>query len=432
MLEKWSLKDWEVKLRHKSGTILDVYFYAEMTEYLGEPHVLTMAVDVTQMKKMEEEIIKSRKLESLGVFAGGIAHDFNNYLTTILGNVNLVMATAKEQSQNSFLLEEAEKAILRARELTGQLLTFSKGGEPIKKPTSIYVLVREASSFALSGSNIKCEINSDKNLWMANIDKGQISQVVHNLVINANQAMAEGGAINIDIKNIFFDRKSELDSLGIESGKYINIIVQDHGKGIPKNQIEKIFDPFFTTKQKGSGLGLSTCYSIIKKHKGHIKAESELGSGTAFHILLPALGKSIQDNTDIKKDVVKGNGRVLIMDDERSIRTLSANILEHLGYQTETAKDGELAVKKYKEALLSGNKYDAVILDLTVPGGMGGKKTMEKLLEIDPYTKAIVSSGYSIDPVMSNHKAYGFKGVLEKPYVMKLLSSELDKVINQD
>jgi PAS domain S-box-containing protein len=432
MLEKGSLKDLEVKLRHKSGTILDVYFYAEMTEYLGEPHVLTMAVDVTEMKMMEEEIIKSTKLESLGVFAGGIAHDFNNYLTAILGNVNLVMTTVAPDSQNAFLLEEAENAIMRAKDLTGQLLTFSKGGEPIKKPTAIDMLIKESSSFALRGSNVKCEISCPSDLWEANIDKGQISQVIYNLVINADQAMAEGGVICVDINNIFCDDKSELVCLGFEEGKYINVTLKDQGIGIPQKQLEKIFDPFFTTKQKGSGLGLSTCYSIIKKHKGHIKAESELGAGTSFNIFLPALDEKVKDRPKIEENAVKGHGKVLIMDDDKTIRTLAANMLEHLGYDPDTTENGEQAVEKYKEALISGEKYKAVVLDLTVPGGMGGKQALEKLLEFDPETRAIVSSGYSIDPVMAEHESYGFKGMLAKPYVMKLLATELYKVINSD
>ena len=381
--------------------------------------------DITKRKKMEEEFLRIQKLESLGVFAGGIAHDFNNILTTILGNVSMVRMQVTPEGEIFEMLSEAEMASARAQTLTRQLLTFAKGGAPVKEIASIKDLLKESSSFVLRGSKSVCEFSIAKDLWPAEVDVGQISQVINNIVINANQAMPKGGTIQVAADNLIIE--GGYDLLRVNPGRYIRISITDQGVGIAEDHLLNIFDPYFTTKQEGSGLGLATAYSIIKKHDGHISVESRPEVGTTFHIYLPASEKKVPEKEEVNH--IKGQGRILVMDDEAPLRKMVGRLLKTLGYESEFAKDGAQAIEMYNAAKASQTPYDAVILDLTIPGGMGGKEAIDKLLKIDPEVKAVVSSGYSDDPVLANFQEYGFKGMMPKPFETRSLSKVLHEVL---
>lgn len=385
-----------------------------------------MARDITEKKRAEEEFQKMEKLESLGILAGGIAHDFNNLLTVILGNLSLSQTEANGELKE--MLEDAIRASIQAKNLTQQLLTFSKGGEPIKEKASIEDIIRDSAKFVLRGSNVRCKYDFPSDLWNVEVDKGQFSQVINNLIINSDQAMPGGGNIYIKAENVILGKDNLLP---LPTGKYIRIIVKDEGIGIQREHLKRIFDPFFTTKKKGSGLGLAIVYSIIKKHGGYITVESELGKGTTFYIYLPAVERKTEKETGYREErgALTKEGKILFMDDDGMVRETVGRMLEKKGYKVETAENGEEAVKKYRKAFNSKKPFDAVILDLTVPGGMGGKEAMKKLKEIDPDVKAIVSSGYSTDPIMSHYKKYGFKGVVAKPFIIEELQEVLRRVL---
>ncbi len=384
--------------------------------------------DITERKRLEEELQKMQKLESLGVLAGGIAHDFNNLLTAIIGNLSLIELYAKSGENISEVLEETKRASNQTRRLTQQLLTFSTGGAPIKEIASIAKLLKNTATLSLSGSNVRCEFNLADDLWWAELDRGQIDQAVNNLIINAKQAMAGGGTIRIWAKNVIAGAKKDLL---LKEGKYIRVSIKDQGPGIMQDYLPKIFDPYFTTKQAGSGLGLAITYSIINKHGGCITVESEIGAGATFSIFLPAFEKESFTLKDIEEEpIYKGKGNILFMDDQENIKNMIRSILNKLGYEVEFAKDGAEAIELYKKAQASGRKFDAVILDLTIPGGMGGLEAIRKLHEIDPEIKAIVSSGYSNDPIMDEYKGHGFSGVIVKPYEIKELSKTLYNLLN--
>ncbi|MFH0924648.1 MAG: response regulator [bacterium] len=418
----------ELKIKHKDGTIKEAEASTEVINYNKKTAIMGIIRDITDRKRMEEELQKTQRLESLGILAGGIAHDFNNLLTAIIGNLSLGKLYLKSNSPTYEVLTSAERASQQARCLTQQLLTFSKGGEPVRKITAISTVIKNSIDLVLSGSNVRRRLSLPDNLWLAEIDEGQISQAINNILINADQAMPEGGTIEIKAENIIV--RAEDEHL-LEEGKYIKISIKDHGMGMPGDYLKKIFDPYFTTKQKGSGLGLAITYSIIKKHEGHIIVESKIGVGTTFHIFFPAVEKEIlEEREDEKKKDLSGKGRILFMDDQGDIRDMVEAMLTYLGYEVICARDGAEAVKLYAQMKKKRQIFDAVILDITVPGGMGGKETIKELCEIDPKVTAIISSGYSNDPIMSDYKRYGFKGVLSKPYEIKELSDVLHKVID--
>lgn len=421
-------KEYEFTMLHKDGvTKVIVNMLVGLVDYQGRTASMGTVKDVTEHKLMEAELQKAQKLESLGILAGGIAHDFNNILTAIAGNISLAKMYAQPGLEVFDILTEVEKASLRAKNLTTQLLTFSKGGTPLKKLTSIPKLIKDSCDFAISGSKVKCEISSPDGIWPVEIDEGQISQVIHHMIINAQQAMPEGGIIRVKAENITADTEYPLP---IKNGKYLKISIKDHGIGIPEEHLAKIFDPYFTTKQEGSGLGLASAYSIIKKHDGHITAESKLGEGTTFCIYLPASEKKIPIVKDTGASAAgRGKGKVLVMDDDDTVRLVVGRMLGQCGYEAEFAEDGDKAIDLYKKAKETGQPFDAVIIDLIIPAGMGGKEAIKKLIEIDPDIKAIVSSGYSDDPVMSNFKEYGFKDAMAKPYEIADLRQMLHKVI---
>ncbi len=413
------------KLKTKDGRWLDVE--VSSSPIIKEGRTIgsrDIVRDITDRKRLEEELLKREKLESLGVLAGGIAHDFNNLLTGILGNISLAKMHAEPASMIYKRLEEAEKASLRTRDLTRQLLTFSRGGAPVKAVVNIGALIRETASFSLSGSNVKCIYKIADTLWLAVVDTGQISQVINNLVINADQAMTGGGTITIECENL---RLEPDNALLLQAGRYVKIDVQDQGTGIREEHLNKIFDPYFTTKQKGNGLGLASAYSIVQRHNGRMTVESTPGSGTTFHVYLPAAEQEKAEEIIKKEVLIRGTGRILVVDDEEIVREVAGEMLRSMGYDVAFASDGSEAIKQYMQARQAAKPFRAVIMDLTMPGGMGGRETMVKLCEIDPEVKAIVSSGYSQDQVMANFRDFGFVGVVRKPYK----PSDLGKALHE-
>lgn len=416
----------ESAILRKDGVIVPTEVTFARTTWHNQPAALVVIRDITGRKKQEEELIKSSKLESLSLLAGSIAHDFNNFLAGIMGNVSLARSIVSPGDKIYPLLASLEKASLKAKNLTQQLLTFAKGGAPIKHTTSIAGLIRDSAVFALSGANVRCDFSIADDLSPVEVDAGQITQVIHNLIINAKQAMPEGGLIKVSAENATVGAK---DNLPAKDGKYIKITIQDTGIGIPEKDILKIFDPYFTTKEGGSGLGLAASYSIIRNHGGHIAVASAVGAGTTFTIHLPVSQKEFIHKKDVEEQPISGEGRVLVMDDEEFIRDVAGRMLTVLGYEVDFAVNGDEAIGLYRKAKDSGRSFDAVIMDLTIPGGMGGKETIQKLFEIDPNVKAIVSSGYSDDAIMSDYRKYNFRGVITKPYRIEELSRTVRRVI---
>jgi PAS domain S-box-containing protein len=363
---------------------------------------------------LEQEHLRVAKLESISTLAGGIAHDFNNLLTGVIGNIGLAKMYVEPDSKTLETLDEAEKAAGRARNLTQQLLTFARGGKPVKKSSDIATLLRETATFALRGSAVKLELSLPGNLWSVEVDEDQINQVIQNIIINAEEAMPSGGILQIRAGNMVLKKAG---ALPLSKGNYVLIDIEDEGVGISREHLQRIFEPYFTTKQRGSGLGLSTAYSIITNHGGYIYAESAQGKGTTFHVYLPASGRPARVKEKLAPDCsTRAGGRVLVMDDDEIIRKMLSNMLHLIGYEAEVTGDGAEALASYARAHEAGEPFDAVIMDLTIPGGMGGKEAVKKLLEINPDARVIVSSGYATDPIMSEYKKYGFSAVITKPY----------------
>ena len=383
--------------------------------------------DMSERIKLDEERLKASKLESLGLLAGGIAHDFNNLLTTILGNISMTKAWVNSRDHLFNFLSEAENASLRARKLTQQLLTFAKGGTPLKKPMAVQQVLTESATFALSGSSTRCEFDIPDDLWLVEADDGQLGQVIHNLTVNADQAMPSGGALTIRAENVTLTYEQATREHLSAHGDFIKLTIQDNGCGIPIPALHKIFDPYFSMKPGGSGLGLSTAYSIIQNHHGAITAKSLPNDGATFIIHLPA-SQTYTTAPQASADAVTGEGRVLVMDDEESIRLLLGEMLRHLGYDVQCVAEGHEALERYQEAYHAHQPFHAVILDLTVTGGLGGKDTVEQLRQFDPQVKAIVSSGYSNDPVLSRYSTFGFHGVVAKPFRLAELSQVLHQI----
>lgn len=385
--------------------------------------------DVTTQKKAEEELFQAEKLHSISLLAGGIAHDFNNILTAVLGNISMVRMSMDEGDPNSKKLLSAEKAALQATSLTQQLLTFSKGGSPHLEATTIDQLVEDSAQFILRGSNVKCEVYKDKHLWSVDADKGQISQVVNNLIINADQAMPEGGIIRLSLT---CERVSGGKIPSLSSGDYVCISVEDKGVGITPENLKRIFDPYFTTKKNGNGLGLASSYSIIKSHNGLMVVDSVVSEGSTFKVYLPKTAKVVAPKTATKEEdntIHPGHGRILVMDDMEAMMMVAGEILQVLGYEVEFSTNGDEAIAAYKKAKEAGKPFDAVVFDLTVPGGMGGEEACRILSEYDPSLIAVASSGYSTSNVMSEYEAAGFKAVVPKPYRIKDMSAALHRIL---
>jgi PAS domain S-box-containing protein len=381
--------------------------------------------DETETLRLQEESVKAKKLESVGVLAGGIAHDFNNILTAILGNISMALMDTGVSDKTRELLGGAEKASVRAKHLTQQLLTFAKGGEPVKQSASIANVIKDSANFVLHGSNVSCSYDIPENLWLVDIDQGQMSQVVQNLIINAKEAMAGGGEIQVTCDNV--PPGTEPQAAPDQEGRYVRVRIQDNGPGMSAEIVSKIFDPYFTTKETGSGLGLAICHSIVTKHGGAISVDSLPQAGTVFTLYLPLSQSTAVQEVEEEVMLKPKAACVMIMDDDEMIRRVAATMLEMEGHEVVLAKNGEEAITLYLERFASAKPVDLVIMDLTIPGGMGGKEAVSEILAVNPRAKVIVSSGYSNDPIMANPQHFGFVAALVKP--IRLLPFQ--KIINQ-
>ena len=390
----------------------------------GQKHKMLTIRDTTMQKKAQEDLLKAQKIESLGILAGGIAHDFNNLLTPVSGNISLAKKSLRVDSKNHKLLGEAEKAVDRARQLTQQLLSFSKGESPVQKNTSIQNVLLDTTSFVLRGSKVRCTCEINRDLWLAKIDEGSISQIIHNLTINAMQAMPSGGNFLVEASNY---RTDDTTLLPLEPGDYIKIKLSDEGCGISKNDLNKIFDPYYSSKNDGHGLGLTVVYSILQRHKGHITVQSEENSGTTFEIYLPASTAPLPDEKEAPQEPLHVNGKILFMEDDRHIQKVTGEMLTSFGCDVHIAENGDDAIRLFKAAGKKRVPFDMIILDLTIPGGMGGQDVLKEIRKINDSITAIVTSGYTNDEVITNYKNYGFSGVLVKPYDMKDLSLLIKK-----
>ena len=413
--------------RKKNGELFWAEVGLTLTEFSDHSYVIAVVRNIDARKKMEDEILKAKKLESVGVLAGGIAHDFNNILSAILGNIELASLIIGKDHKAFPLLFDAQKASSRATKLTQQLLTFAKGGHPVKETTSLPQLIKESADFVLRGSSVSCTYDFPEALHPVNVDTGQIGQVIQNLIINARHAMPKGGSVDIYCSNI---ENTEKDIPGLAAGQYVKVVVHDTGTGISANIVEKIFDPYFSTKREGSGLGLAICHSIIKKHNGHILVESTPGKGTSFTLYLPASEQTVHKH---KRKQIPSNtsksARIMVMDDDTMLRTIASSLLEHLGHSVVLVIDGNEAITRYAELQNSDTPIDIIIMDLTIPGGMGGKETVQEILKIDPQAKVIVASGYSNDPVMANCTEFGFTAAIAKPFNLGELDNTLKSII---
>ena len=426
----------ELTLMCKSGHQVDVEVIAGRFMFQNKPSNLLVIRDISDRSKSERELERTRQLDSIASLSGGIAHDYNNLLTAIIGNISLAQTYLDPDDKVYLLLSQALAASKTAKDLTQKLITFSKGGTPDKKIAEVAKLVKNAAEFTLSGSNLKCDFNFPGSLWPVEVDSGQIGQAIHNVIMNAREAMPEGGLLQVSAENV----TSDDDLSNLRKGKYVKISITDHGKGIASKNLDKIFNPYFSTKKlgskKGTGLGLSICHSIIRKHGGNVTVDSILRQGATIHIYLPSANeKSASQRTadTLEQEIpVFGEGRILIMDDEEMIRKLASELLTYLGYEVDFAQDGSEAVQRYKQAMKSRKPFDAVILDLTVKGGMGGKEAIRELSKIDPRVVAIVSSGYCNDPGITDFAQYGFCGVVTKPYTMSELGEKLNQVISRN
>jgi PAS domain S-box-containing protein len=435
---KRELHNREFTMTTKSGELVTLLLNAGRIDNgnNGGELIEGIAMDVSDRNRAEEDrrglalqLQQSQKLESLGVLAGGIAHDFNNMLMAILSNISLAKRSAAASEETLRRLNEAEEVCLRATSLTQQLLTFSKGGRPIRKIVSIGRLTEEATVTAACGGNCHYDCRSNPGLWPVEVDEGQIAQVIQNLVANAIQAMPQGGTVSVTSDNTHL---VEGDIPTLDAGRFVRVEVVDTGCGIPDNELESIFDPFFTTKKGSSGLGLATAFSIVRSHGGAIVVHSQPDQGSRFSVYLPASEEEQTKRPAGADDSMHGHGRLLIMDDDEAVRSAAAELLATIGYEVDTAAEGSVAIELYTRAMEDGHPYNAVVLDLTVPEGVGGRETMTRLLAIDPKVKAIVSSGYSTDPVMANYRDHGFSGVAVKPYRLADLAKTLTLAINRE
>jgi PAS domain S-box-containing protein len=418
----------EFTARRKNGSEFPVEISVSSMSVQGRWLALGVMRDVSERKRIEEELFKARKLESIGILAGGLAHDFNNLLTGILGNLSLVRAGTDFGSESQDILEEALKASLQAKGLSSRLLTFAKGGTPVKETISLVDLIKDSSRFALSGSRAVADHRISGDLWPVDADRGQIGQVIQNLVLNADQAMPGGGKVIMGAENVRPDTRLPA---GLAPGRYVRLWVRDCGPGIPAEDVQKIFDPYFTTKSRGSGLGLTTVFLITRNHGGIVTVDTGPGKGTTFSIYLPASDREPPAAVMKPSGARQGAGRILVMDDSPVVLRAAKRMMEFLGYEVQEATDGTGVLALYEKAMKGETPFHAVIMDLTVSGGMGGVEALEHLLRLDPHARVVVSSGYADDPVMADFESYGFSGVLTKPYSMEDIGSVLERIIRR-
>jgi PAS domain S-box-containing protein len=405
----------EERMLRMDGSSVSIEASNVVVPFEGERSVLVVGRDITSRKQAEEQLQNVQRLKSLGVLAGGIAHDFKNLLAGIYGQVELSLGDLKEQRVSSAIerLEQVSEVFDRARHLTHQLLTFAKGGAPARRPGDLSRAVQSSVRFALSGSNVRSEVALGEALWPCSFDANQLAQVIDNLVINAKEAMPEGGLLRVKIENY---EHPEEGPAPLGPGRYLRISVADEGQGIPEEILPHVFDPFFTTKPGGTGLGLATSWSIAQRHGGHIAVESTPGGGATFHLYLPSgTGTTPVERSSMPMPTSAG-ARILVMDDEEFIRKMLVSMLARGGYVASTAADGEEAAELVQLACLEGRPFGAALLDLTVPGGLGGREIVARLASLDPRMRIIASSGYADDPVMARPADYGFAASLAKPY----------------
>ncbi|MBU2511200.1 PAS domain S-box protein [bacterium] len=417
----------ETKRFAKDGRILDILLSAAVAKGNDdEPTgMVVILADITERKALEAQFEQAQKMESIGTLAGGIAHDFNNLLGGIFGYLDIARKKEKDPEIAEYL-NKAFSASERAEGLTHQLLTFSKGGAPIKKVGPLVPFLQETAHFALSGSNVSCSFDIPDDLWMCDFDKNQIGQVIDNIIINAHHAMPSGGKIQISAVNVILQ---ENEQVGLKPGNYVKISISDSGTGIPEKYISKIFDPFFTTKQKGSGLGLATGYSIIKKHDGIITVDSKPGVGSTFFIFIPASEIQKTEASAIYQKSYQGSGNILVMDDDEILKRMMVDMLEDMGFTPFITDEGQQALDEFKRSKEQGTPYQAVILDLTIRGGMGGKETVKEIRKIDANIPVFVASGYSEDDAIANPEEYGFTDSLKKPFGIDQLAEILEKYL---
>ncbi len=421
---------WQLR-RPAGGTVAATVAVAQIETGDG-PRVVVTAVPTAAPvppdtpPRNEEDLLRAAKRESLELLAGGVAHDFNNLLTALLGNINLARMDTSLSGEVQEWLEEAEKATGRARDLTQQLLTYSKGGEPVRRLIDLAVCLRDAAKFARQGSRVRCDFDLAGDLWPAEVDAGQIGQVVHNLVLNAVQAMPGGGVVTVAARNIHRDTAHQL---GLGPHHFVVVEVRDQGPGIKPDDMARIFQPYFTTKRRGSGLGLATSQTIARRHYGALRVESVPGCGAVFLLYLPADPGARIERPGREDPLPRFSGRILFMDDEPAIRQMAPDILSRLGFETEVVRDGAEAVETYARARAAGRPFEAVILDLTVPAGMGGLETVKHLRALEPRVRALVSSGYADNEVLLNFREHGFSGTVTKPYCLSELAAVLGRVL---
>ena len=421
----------EVRVRTRGG---EERWVANMATYVRDDqgqvhHALGTLLDITERKRLEAELRRAHNLESLGTLAGGIAHDFNNVLTGVTGNLALLERMLGKGSEEYEIAAEAKTSAERTRDLARQLMAFAKGGTPVREATSVEELVRETTDLSLRGSNTKPYYLFAGGLWPVDIDRGQVAQVVQNLVLNADQAMPDGGALKISADNI---EVAAGDPLPLKAGRYVVVTVEDEGIGMPEGVLKRIFDPYYTTKEKGHGLGLSIVHRIVTNHGGHVAVSSEPGVGTEFEFHLPAAVKQVVVAVEGKAESVGGTGLILVMDDEETVRRTTGRMLTMLGYEVAFADDGYQALQAYRAAQEAGSPPDVVIMDLTIPGGMGGKEAVVKLHEMDPRARVIVASGYDSDPVLADPSAYGFAAGIRKPIDLDELAEVVARAVEEE
>jgi PAS domain S-box-containing protein len=427
LAERQTVRGVEGEVRRKDGTIIRVLLSSSSFVIGQETCVISAIVDVTAKQAMEEVMHRAQRLEALGVLAGGIAHDFNNLLAGVFGHLELAKEALRDRS-----VKEAEENMRdalsvsgRARALTQQLLTFAKGGAPVRKVQGVGELVRKAVTFATTGSNCEASFDFEETEWLSSVDENQMGQVLDNLVINAKQAMPDGGRIEVRIRNV----PSSATPAHLPAVDHVHISIRDRGVGIPREHQPHIFDPFFSTKAQGSGLGLATSYSIVRKHDGHIEVESESGIGSVFHVWLPRVVRAMASSDASTGEGDGGHGRVLVMDDEDFVLDVASSMLHRCGYESIEAKSSQQAVDLASSALAAGRPFRAAILDITIPGGPGGKEAVHRLKRLDPTIRVLASSGYTGDDVLARPQEFGFDGSLPKPYQLRDLRVALSRLL---
>ncbi len=420
--------------QRRDGTQFPVLIYSNPIRHASEiTGMRGLLVDISARKReeqlrwqLETELAKAQKLDSIGLLAGGIAHDFNNILTAIVGNISLARMRSDQPDLVAQCLENAERASLRARDLTLRLLTFSRGGEPTRRPISLAKLLTDATTFALAGSNVRGDFSLAADLAAIHADEVQMLQVLHNVVLNAVQAMPDGGILRVQADTVSIDTSAPIP---VPPGRYVRLEIIDQGAGIPENQLDRIFDPFFTTRPNGSGLGLTISFSIVRRHGGHVAVASKVGQGTRVTLYLPTATEPSTLAATTSGTTQPGKGRILLMDDDEIVRKTGRLLLRELGYDVLVVADGAEVLEQYTRAHIEDRPFAAVLLDLTVPGGMGGEETCRRLRQLDPRARAIVASGYATSPVMADCHRFGFVAAIAKPYDVKQISQVLHEVL---